>query len=165
MLSSLQSTAHYFFDWNLERIERCLEELTEEEVWVRPNGNSNSVGNQLLHLEGNIRQWIVHGLGGMVDTRARSKEFAATGGRSKTELQQHLATVITEAKAVVSELTEAEMTRERPVQAYVHDGIFILLHVIEHLSYHTGQIIFWTKAVKNVDLDFYGDTDLEQKGA
>ncbi|MEO0731444.1 MAG: DinB family protein [Bacteroidota bacterium] len=163
MLENLQSAATYFLDWNLERITRCLDELTETQVWERPNGNSNSVGNQILHLEGNIRQWAVHGLGGATDVRTREAEFAATGGSDKKVLLGKLTAVIQEAKSAVAGLTPEEMMRERPVQAYVHDGTFILLHVIEHLSYHTGQIIFWTKALKDVNLDFYGGDDLNAK--
>lgn len=160
MLPLLQSSADHFFTWNLGRIVRCMNELTEEQVWQRPNGSSNSVGNQVLHLCGNISQWILTGLGGAPDGRQRDAEFAASGGVSKAELEQRLTTVIAEARAAVSRLTEAEVVTERPVQAYVHDGVFIILHVIEHLSYHTGQIIFWTKALKDVDLNFYGGDNL-----
>lgn len=163
MLASFKSSAIYFLDWNLERITRCLAELTEEQIWLRPNGNSNSIGNQLLHLEGNIRQWAVHGLGGASDTRTRSAEFAATGGQQKAVLLESLSAAIKGAKAAITNLTEAEMARERRVQAYVHDGTFILMHVVEHLSYHTGQIIFWTKAMQDLDLDFYGGVDLGAK--
>ncbi|MEM9261726.1 MAG: DUF1572 family protein, partial [Bacteroidota bacterium] len=96
--------------------------------------------------------------------RTRAAEFAATEGKSKKELLAALSTTIKAAKAAIVDLTETEMVRERKVQAYVHDGTFILLHVVEHLSYHTGQIIFWTKAMNNIDLDFYGGVDLEAKG-
>lgn len=162
MLPLLQSSADYFFTWNLERIVRCMDELTEEQVWQRPNGSSNSVGNQVLHLCGNVSQWILTGLGGAPDGRQRDAEFAASGGVSKAELTQRLTTVITDARGVVNRLTEEEVTAERPVQAYVHNGVFIILHVTEHLSYHTGQIVFWTKAVKDIDLDFYGGVDLSR---
>jgi len=154
----------YFLDWNLARIVRCVEELSEAQLWERPNNNSLSVGNQILHLEGNIRQWALHGLGGMPDVRRREDEFAASGGISATELLARLTEVIEDAKLAVSDLREEDLRRERDIQAFRHDGTFILLHVIEHLSYHTGQIIFFTKAVLNIDLNFYGDVDLTQKG-
>lgn len=160
MLSQLKATTNHFFDWNLERITRCLDQLTEEQFWQRPNDNSLSVGNQLLHLNGNIRQWILTGLGGAPDFRSRDEEFSAVGGPDKRILLAHLSATITAAKAVVNGLTEADITTERPVQAFTHDGMFILIHVTEHLSYHTGQIIFWTKALKDVDLNLYGGIDL-----
>lgn len=163
MVRSLQSSALYFLSWNYERIARCVEELTDDQLWERPNDNSLSVGNQVLHLAGNIRQWAVHGLGGRPDIRQRDQEFAVRGGLSGTELLARLSAVIEEAKVVVNELTEDNLLRERDVQAYRHDGVFILMHVVEHLSYHTGQIIFYTKAVLNINLNFYGDVDLTKK--
>ena len=164
LITSLLESHLHFFDWNLERIGRCLEELTEEQIWQRPNVSSNSVGNQVLHLCGNIRQWIITGLGGAPDTRTRDEEFAASGGPGKAELLRQLTDVIEQSKAVISGLSEAELLRERPVQAFVHDGTFILTHVTEHLSYHTGQIIFWVKALKDKDLDLYAGVDLTLKG-
>ncbi|MTB53272.1 DinB family protein [Lewinella sp. W8] len=160
MLKELKSSAHYFFDWNLERIERCLEELSEEQVWSRPNANSNSIGNQILHLSGNIRQWIISGLGAAADVRTRDEEFAAAGGMNKQQLLARLSDTIREAKDTLEKQSVEDLLRERPVQAYVHDGVFIIMHVTEHLSYHTGQIIFWTKALRDLDLDFYGGVDL-----
>ncbi len=160
MLPSLQSSALHFLDWNLERIARCLDRLTPEQIWQRPNASSNSVGNQLLHLTGNIRQWILTGLGGQPDVRERDAEFAASGGVPAEVLLSELAEVIQASRDVIGALTEEELLRERPVQAYTHDGVFIVLHVVEHLSYHTGQIIFWTKALQDIDLDLYGDVDL-----
>lgn len=155
----LQTTNH-FLDWNLTRIKRCLDELSEAQIWQRPNANSLSVGNQVLHLCGNIRQWILTAMGGAPDTRQRDAEFSAQGGIAKAELASMITTVIEDSMRVVEGLSPTDLERERNVQAYLHDGIFILTHVTEHLSYHTGQIIFWTKALRNVDLDFYGADDL-----
>ncbi len=160
MLKPLLETHIHFLKWNLERITRCLEELTEEQVWHRPNGNSNSVGNQILHLCGNIRQWIITGLGGEPDSRTRDAEFSATGGAEKEELLARLTEVIRQSEVVITGLSEEDILSEREVQAFKHDGMFILTHVTEHLSYHTGQIIFWVKALKDKDLDMYAGVDL-----
>ncbi|MCP9237541.1 DinB family protein [Lewinella sp. JB7] len=159
---SFLAAAVHFLQWNRDRIAICLQELTEEEVWLRPNEQSNSVGNQLLHLNGNIRQWILTGLGGKYDDRIRDAEFSATEGKSKEELYSALNATIAEAIGVVQTLDEATLTTVRPVQAFVHDGTFIVLHVVEHLSYHTGQIVFWTKQLRNKDLDLYGGVNLNQ---
>jgi uncharacterized damage-inducible protein DinB len=162
MLATLKQAHLHFLNWNLQRITRCLEELTEAQVWQRPNASSNSVGNQILHLCGNIQQWIVVGLGGAPDQRKRAEEFAATGGVGKAELLARLTKVIRDSEAVITNLTEEDVLRERPVQAFQHDGMFILTHVTEHLSYHTGQIIFWVKALKDKDLDLYAGVVLGQ---
>ena len=155
-------SAVHFLRWNLERITVCLDEITDREVWQRPNVNSNSVGNQLLHLSGNIRQWIHNGIGQLPDVRHRDTEFAATGGSTKQQLLTELGEVIGTAVAIIEQQDAASLLPERPVQAYVHDGNFIILHVVEHLSYHTGQIIFWTKLLRNKDLNLYGKEDLNQ---
>lgn len=160
MLKSLKKANIHFLRWNLKRIARCLDELTEEQTWQRPNGSSNSVGNQVLHLCGNIQQWILTGLGGEPDDRARDEEFEATGGIGKTELLARLTEVIRKSEAVITGLTEEDILNERPVQSFHHDGMFILIHVTEHLSYHTGQIVFWVKALKNKDLDLYAGVEL-----
>jgi uncharacterized damage-inducible protein DinB len=161
MLPLLKSTSTHFLNWNLERIGRCFDELTEDQVWQRPNSSSNSIGNQVLHLCGNISQWILTGLGDAPDLRQRDKEFVIAGGFNKEELSARLKEVITESVAVIAGLEEEDITRVRPVQAYYHDGVFILMHVVEHFSYHTGQIIFWTKALKDIDLDLYAGDALD----
>ena len=154
--------AVHFLRWNLERITVCLDELTEREVWQRPNDHSNSVGNQLLHLCGNMRQWIHNGIGQLPDVRQRDSEFTATGGLTKQQLLTELRETISTAVAIIEQQDAASLRPERPVQAYVHDGNFIILHVVEHLSYHTGQIIFWTKLLRDKDLNLYGGDNLNQ---
>jgi uncharacterized damage-inducible protein DinB len=156
------AAATHFMKWNLERIERCVLLLTEEEFWRRPNENCISVGNQLLHLEGNIRQWIGSGLGNAADHRERSREFSATGGEKKEELLNRLRTTISQAIAITTRQSAASLIPERSVQAYVHDGTFIILHVVEHMSYHTGQIIYWTKQLRDLDLDMYAGDRLDR---
>lgn len=160
MLRSLQTSALYFLHWNHERIVRCVEELPENKIWHRPNNNSLSVGNQILHLEGNIRQWAVHGLGGRPDVRKRDDEFAAEGGIAAAELLARFSEVIEDAKLVITDLTEEDLRKEYQVQAYKEDGVYVLMHVIEHMSYHTGQVVFYTKAVLNKDMEFYGGLEL-----
>lgn len=140
---------------NTERIEKCLRELTEEETWRRPNEASNSVGNLILHLCGNIRQWAIASLGRRPDTRKRDAEFAAREGFSKGELLTRLSQTVTEAMAVMKSLDEEELLRIRRVQAYDISGIGVIMHVVEHYSYHTGQVAFWTKLLRDKDLGFY----------
>lgn len=149
---------------NTPRIVRCLDELSEEEVWQRPNASSNSIGNLVLHLCGNITQYIVSSLGGKDDLRVRDEEFAATGGYTKAQLIKKLEGTLSEAIHIIKNVTEEELLRQRHVQAYCFSGIGNIIHVAEHYSYHTGQIAFWTKLLKNKDLGFYAGVDLNKKG-
>jgi uncharacterized damage-inducible protein DinB len=142
------------------RILQCLEVLSEEQIWQRPNGHSNSVGNLVLHLCGNIGQYILSSLAGAPDTREREAEFATRGGPGRAELAARLSATVSRAVAVLRDCPEAELLRERSVQGFTLTGIGIVIHVVEHYSYHTGQIAFWTKALRDIDLGFYADLDL-----
>lgn len=153
-----QSIIH--LEVNTPRIEKCLAELTEYEVWQRPNGSSNSVGNLLLHLCGNITQYILSGLGQVHDHRVREAEFAATEGFTKAELFQKLTTTVQDACEVIRHLDDTDLLRVRTVQCFELSAIGIIVHVTEHYSYHTGQIAFWTKQLKNKPLDFYAGMNL-----
>ena len=147
-------------DENTKKLKVCLNELEETDIWRRPNEHSNSVGNLILHLSGNIRQWIISSLGNREDTRQRETEFAANGGYSKSELTEKLFSTVEEAKNVIENITFKEILIRRKVQGHAYSGIDIILHVTEHYSYHTGQIIFWIKLLKDKDLGFYAGVSL-----
>jgi len=155
--------AIYRIDESVYKLVSCLNALEETEIWKRPNQHSNSTGNIILHLCGNIRQYAISSLGKMQDMRERDKEFSAAGGYSKAELLEKFAATIEEAKNIIKNISPEELLRKRKVQGYTHSGIGIIVHVTEHLSYHTGQIIFWTKILKNKDLGFYSNVDLNVK--
>jgi len=145
---------------NLPRIEKCLNELDEEEIWLRPNYPSNSVGNLILHLCGNITQYIISSIGGMDDNRRRDEEFSAEGGLTKTELLDKITGVINSAIEIIKNMSEDDLLKVSNVQVYELSGIAKIIHVTEHLSFHTGQIVFWTKLLKEKDLGFYKGTKL-----
>lgn len=148
---------------NTSKIVKCLSFLNEEEIWKRPNNSSNSVGNLILHLCGNIRQYIISSLGETNDIRNRDLEFSASGGQNKTGLLKRQNSTICQAIDTLKQLTEKELLTVRSVQGFEYSGIAIIIQVIEHYSYHTGQIIFWTKLLKNIDLGFYAGIDLNKK--
>ncbi len=162
MLSALlvHETRRRIFDESIPRIEKCLDHLTEEEVWERANANTNSVGVLILHLCGNARQWIYAALGGAADQRRRDEEFAPPTHLSKAELRQQLHRLIEELTPVLDRIRPAELVGEYQVQVFKETGVSILVHAIEHFSYHTGQISHIVKASKNVDLGYYGDLNL-----
>lgn len=137
------------------RIEACLGRLTEDQIWARGSDNENAIGNLALHLAGNVRQWIISGLGGAPDLRKRDEEFAARGGRGSQELLAHLRSTVEEAAGVIASLDTTRLTREYAIQKYRISGVTALYHVVEHFSQHTGQIIFATKMLTGEDLGFY----------
>jgi uncharacterized damage-inducible protein DinB len=152
-----------YFSANLPRIEKCLDELTDEEIWKRPNNSSNSIGNLVLHLCGNITQWVISGVGNEPDNRNRDSEFQATEGFKKDELKKKISSVINKAITIIKNLDETELTDLKFIQGDNHSVIAIIIHVTEHLSYHTGQITFWTKCLKDKDMGYYAGMDLNKK--
>ncbi|MEP6568295.1 MAG: DinB family protein [Acidobacteriota bacterium] len=139
----------------LPKIERCVERLTAEQLWWRPNPESNSIGNLLLHLSGNARQWIVCGLGGEPDQRQRQTEFDERDGIPCDELLQKLRTTVTEVSEVLALFDPARLLDEYPIQGTTATALAAIFHVTEHFSMHTGQIILLTKMLASTDLVFY----------
>ena len=150
----LHHSRHVLGEVYLPRIARCLASLSEEEIWWRPHATSNSVGNMVLHLEGNVRQWILSGLGGAPDHRDRDKEFAAQGSLPRRQLLNHLSGTVNEACRVLARLTPQDLASLRSIQGYRLRGFQALYHVTEHFAYHAGQIILITKMKRRRDLKF-----------
>jgi uncharacterized damage-inducible protein DinB len=145
------------FEQYLEKIRTSVDLLDESQLWWRANTRSNSVGNLVLHLCGNLSQWVLNGLGGRPFARQRSAEFTAADGASRAELMTRLFDVVAGCRSVIADLTEADLLAPRTIQKYDTDGLHALLHVWEHMSYHTGQIVMLTKQLggEGAEIDFY----------
>jgi uncharacterized damage-inducible protein DinB len=137
------------------RIEFCLDQLTEEQIWTRGKESENAVGNLVLHLCGNVGQWIVSTIGNRPDTRNRPAEFAARSSATKDELRARLRATIDAALAVIEGLTPAQLAARHTIQGYDVSVLEAIYHVVEHFSMHTGQIIFATKLLTTADPGFY----------
>ena len=142
----------------LARIERCAGQLTDEQLWWRPNEASNSIGNLMLHLSGNVRQWIVSGIGGATDVRRRQQEFDERGPLPRAELLQRLRDTVAEAARVLADFDPAGLLESRKIQGHDVTALQAIYHVVEHFSMHTGQIITLTKAQTGRDAGFYTTT-------
>jgi uncharacterized damage-inducible protein DinB len=130
---------------HLPRIERAVERLTDADVWWRPSVESNSAGNLLLHLAGNVRQWIVSGVGGARDERRRQEEFDAREGAGRDELIEHLRRAVQDADAVLARLSASQLLERRHIQGFDGTVLYAIYHVVEHFAMHTGQILFIAK--------------------
>jgi uncharacterized damage-inducible protein DinB len=146
-----------------EKIRGCLEALDETAFWQRPNASSNSAGQLLIHLTGNIRQYMLSGLGGARDIRQRDLEFQSPAARSRAEVEAGFFQVARKALDLLESLPEEVFLEQKTVQGFNLTGLGIVLHVVEHLSYHTGQIAYLTKMKTNQDLGFYRGIDLNAK--
>jgi uncharacterized damage-inducible protein DinB len=139
---------------NLPHIVECLQQLSEEEIWWRPNPASNSAGNLVLHLCGNVRQWIISGLGGAENKRDRDREFAEPGPIPRQALVTQLRRTVRDACRVLAKLSDDSLSRKYGIQGYHVTGLDAVYHVAEHFGYHTGQIIYITKLKRSQDLRF-----------
>jgi uncharacterized damage-inducible protein DinB len=157
-----QTAEALFLDFSIRKLEQlsgriaeCIAKLNDEQIWRRSGEHENAVGNLALHLSGNLRQWIIAGIGGQPDTRVRDKEFAARGDMTPAELLQRLESTVAEAVAVLKALSPDRLLETYQPQKYrvtIMEGIY---HVVEHFAQHTGQIMFATKLLTGQDLGFY----------
>lgn len=136
----LEASRTYLQDTYLPRIERALANLSSEDLWWRPHTDTPSIGILLLHLSGNVRQWVVCGLGGAEDDRTRALEFAPEEQPSRGELLGTLRRTVDEACAVLVELPLDELSERRVFQGYDFTVLEAIYHVVEHFSWHAGQI-------------------------
>ena len=139
----------------LPKIERCLEKLTDEQIWWRANEESNSIGNLILHLCGNARQWIICGVGGQPDHRNRDSEFEQRDIIARDELLTLLRSTLAEVASTLRSFDPLLLLEHRKIQGNDVELLYAIFHVTEHFSMHTGQIITLTKMLTASDLRFY----------
>ena len=155
----LRTSAALIRDDFLPRLREAVGRLSDEQLWLRPGPASNAVGNLLLHLAGNVRQHIISGVGGAEDVRDRPAEFAATGGANRAELLEKLERTVVEAAAVLEACDPNLLLEKRTIQGkevVLFDDIY---HVVEHFSYHTGQLIAMVKALQQRGFSWYAHLD------
>lgn len=151
----IQRAREFLISEYLPKIERCLEKLTDEQIWWRANPQSNSIGNLILHLSGNAHQWIVCGLGDEVDDRKRQAEFDERGGIARAELLSLLRKTIAGVDTTLDRFDPERLLSEYKIQGNTTNALNAIFHVTEHFSMHTGQIILQTKLLADVDMNFY----------
>jgi hypothetical protein len=141
------------------RLRGCVESLTDEQVRWRPNDASNSIGNLILHLNGNVRQWLVSPFNGLEDTRDRPAEFAKRQVIPATALMEKLGATMHDASQVLARLNESDLLATFQIQGYTVNGLEAVYQVVEHFGMHYGQIVYITKLVRADDLGFYCELD------
>ena len=151
----LNRASQYLSGDYLPKIERCLEKLSDEQIWWRANEESNSIGNLILHLCGNARQWIVCGIGSAPDARNRDAEFEQRDLIPRDELVALLRSTLSDVHTTLQSVDPSTLLEYRKIQGNEVDILEAVFHVTEHFSMHTGQIILLTKLLTGTGLDFY----------
>jgi uncharacterized damage-inducible protein DinB len=150
------------FEESYMRIFKCLSMLDDEQIWKNVNSNTPAIGNLILHLCGNARQWILSGLGDLADNRKRDEEFIPQKNIRKAELIFVLENMKSNIQRVFKELSDNDLKQTYTIQGFHVTGFSVLVHVIEHFSYHTGQITTLTKLFTGKDTSFYEGFDLNR---
>ena len=141
-------------------VVKALDFIDEKELWQLPVENGMSLGNQILHSCGNMRQYIISSLGNQIDSRKRDLEFKTKSQLEKKVLLKQLKETINASIQIINKTNEQEYLKIKKVQAFSFSGIGLVLHAVEHFSYHVGQIAFWVKFLTQKDLGFYNGIDL-----
>ena len=142
------------------RLCSCVEGLSDEQVWWRPNDASNSIGNVILHLNGNVRQWLVSSFRRSDDLRDRPAEFRERRLIPASALLENLGTTLKEASEVLASLSEADLLTTFEIQGYTVTGLHAAYQVVEHFGLHYGQIVYINKMLRGEDLGFYRELDM-----
>jgi hypothetical protein len=148
-----------------DRIRHCLDQLNNGQVWARERPGMNSIGNLILHLCGNVRQWIVCGLGGAADTRDRPAEFAEQGPIPKAELLRRLDNVLAEARAVLARQPATDWLRVRRIQGFDVTGLAALFDAVPHFRGHTQEIVHMTRELLGDRYRFAFTPQTREQGA
>ena len=151
----LEFSRHKLLDHYWPRLRTAVESLTDEQIWWRPNDASNSIGNLILHLNGNVRQWLVCSFNRQQDLRDRPAEFAAETELTASQLLERLGATMNESAQVLARLTEADLIAPYEIQGYHVSGLEAVYQVVEHFGLHYGQIAYIAKSLSGRDLGFY----------
>ncbi len=146
----------------IHRILACVEKLSDDQLQYRPNSNSNSINNQILHLNGNVRQWLIASLTDKNDARRRDEEFDVNNKRSKSELISILQELEKDVRSTFPFILKSDLTKKIHVQCYHETAVSIIVHVIEHFSYHLGQVTYITKMLLDIDTGYYAGMELDK---
>ncbi len=155
--------AGFRLEESLRMIRLALDEVSEAELWHKPNAALNSIGNLLLHICGNMTQYGIASLKETKDHRNRDAEFSQDGGLTKEQVLQKLEQTVEETKATLQHISTQRLLQHKEVQGFDFSGVGNIIHAVEHFSYHTGQIAFWVKLMHNKQLGFYDGINLNIK--
>jgi len=153
----IEKSRYYLATEYPSKIRLSVSSLSQDEIWRRVNENSNSIGNLVVHLAGNVRHWVVAGIGGATSDRDRAAEFAMRDGPHAAELLSLLDLAVRDADDVMASLTAADLVRECTIQGRNTTVLAAIYHVVEHFSMHTGQIVMLAKMYSPDSVRFYDD--------
>jgi len=139
------AAARHSLSEGLRKIEHCAAQLTDAQIWWRPRPEVNSIANLMLHLAGNLRQWLVASVGGAKDVRNRPLEFADRSNRPKAEMLELLKKTVAEADAALGGLSPQALLSPRRIQGFDTTVLSAIMDTIPHFRGHVQEIIHMTR--------------------
>lgn len=149
----------------VRKITHCLDQLTDEQVWWRPSASMNSIANLILHVCGNVGQWITSGIGGVEGKRDRPKEFSEQGPIEKDELLRRLDVAVAEAKAALTKASPVDLLEHRRIQGFHVTGMQAIFESVAHFRGHTQEIVHMTRIQLGEDYKFAFVPTMPEQGA
>ncbi len=159
-LKEFKKNACFRIEEGQRMIRIAFAKVQEEKLWELPGKNGMALGNQILHICGNMNQYVVSSLGAKPDNRKRDMEFSAKEGYNRVELLKKLDKTVSDSIKIIEAASELQYKKIYKVQGFELSGIGVVFHAVEHFSYHVGQIAFWVKQLTQSDLGFYKNFDL-----
>lgn len=153
----------HLLDQSMLKIEHCLSQLNEKQIWWRPQASLNSVGNLLLHLAGNLQQWAVSGVGKLPDSRERESEFAAKDGIEKEQLLESLRSVVANAISTIQAQSRKDLLGKISIQGFEVSVLAAISHTVTHFVGHTHQIIYITRQQLGEQYQFHWSPDTDRR--
>lgn len=150
------------FEESYPRIFKCLSMLTEDQLWYQANSEIPAIGSLIMHLCGNARQWVLSGLGNLPDNRDRDSEFQIHQNIKKSDLIFLLENLRVNLRQTLKDLPAEKLEEYFEIQTFKETGLSVIIHVLEHFSYHTGQITTLTKLHTNLATGYYDGLNLNQ---
>ncbi|MBN1766772.1 MAG: DUF1572 family protein [Sedimentisphaerales bacterium] len=160
----LQETIH-IMEYSLKRIVHCLNQLNDTRIWWRPHEHANSIGIIINHLCGNLRQWIISGVGGAIDIRNRPQEFKDNYKLTKNELISQLTETIEECKVILKKCEPVKLLEKRRIQSFDNTLLSAIYGTITHLELHAGQIIYITRSLLKDQYQYLWEPQTKEQGA
>lgn len=154
LAKEFQNQMAQLLDQSMDKIQHCLEQLDDRQIWWRPQPQLNSIGNLLLHVAGNLRQWSTVSLAGLPDDRERDEEFSVEQDIPKRDLLEHVESTVSEAKRSIAELSSEKLLNSLTVQGFEVSYLEAITHTCAHFQGHTHQIILMTRMQVGDDYRF-----------
>jgi hypothetical protein len=135
------------------QIRACVDQLTDEQIWWRPNEKSNSIGNLIVHITGSLNHYLNFDIGGVEYHRDRAAEFAERRHIPKHELVAMFDDMVAKAEKTFDGIGVERLASPSPEPKMYTLLVEDLISIAVHIANHAGQIVWITKMLAEGGID------------